>query len=120
MSHRKWRSYAVLALEQWVWAAFWGTANFLSKGKAFLSAHSDTTDSDHLLLPTQADPCFTKKQAEAARADEIPKAGWKKRVLPCIYVSIKLFPLSGSREHSPFPGPNETPVCLSSFHFSLS
>lgn len=56
MSHRKWRSYAVLALEQWVWAAFWGTANFLSKGKAFLSAHSDTTDSDHLLLPTQADP----------------------------------------------------------------
>ena len=78
-------------------AAFWGTANFLSTGKASLSAHPDTTDSDHLLLPTQADPCFTKEQAEAARADEIPKAGWKKkRVLPCIYVSVKLFPLSGS------------------------
>lgn len=95
MSHRKWRSYAVLALEQWVWAAFWGTANFLSKGKAFLSAHSDTTDSDHLLLPTQADPCFTKEQAEAARADEIPKAGWKKKS-PTLHLRLhKTFPIIG-------------------------
>lgn len=80
-------------------AAFGGTANFVSTGRVPLSAHPDTTVvcSDHFLLPPQAEPCFTKEQAETGRADEIPKAGWKKESYPAFtYVSIKLFPLSGS------------------------
>lgn len=62
-------------------AAFGGTANFVSTGRVPLSAHPDTTVvcSDHFLLPPQAEPCFTKEQAETGRADEIPKAGWKKK-----------------------------------------
>lgn len=59
-------------------AASGDTANFVSTGRVSLSAHPDTTDSSHLLLPPQADPYIMEEQAKTGRADEIPKVGWKK------------------------------------------
>lgn len=74
-------------------AASGDTANFVSTGRVSLSAHPDTTDSSHLLLPPQAYPYMMEKQAKTGRADEIPKVGWKKS--PALHLRLrKTFPIT--------------------------
>lgn len=78
-------------------------------GSASRLAHPDTTDSVTSFFPPQADPRFTKEQAEAGRADEIPKAGWGES--PTLHLSLcKTFPITRLLSSFTFSGPNKAPV----------